>query len=260
MKEDKKKVQKQRADEAQKAGKSWSWWMLTLYVITLVAWVFAAMVATDYLVVIVAKWILPSDVLMRSTTYSVISCIAAVLSLFIIAWLPALIFRKKIKKPTRELMGFKGLPTWTDIGLGVVGYIATIIIAAILTTIFRNFPWFNANEVQDVGYSIYMQGWERGLAFISLVIVAPITEELIFRGWLYGKLRSRIHRVLAILIVSLLFAVIHFQWNVGITVFCLSVVNCIMREVTGTTYAGILTHMLNNGIAFVLLYVLMTAI
>ena len=60
----------------------------------------------------------------------------------------------------------------------------------------------------------------------------------------------------AILLVSILFGVVHLQWNVGVNVFATSVVLCLMREVTGTVYAGILLHMLKNGIAFFLLYVL----
>ena len=88
-----------------------------------------------------------------------------------------------------------------------------------------------------------------------LAIIAPIAEELIFRGWLYGKLRIKIPKWVAILITSFLFGLIHLQWNVGVTVFCMSVVMCILREITGTIYAGMLVHMLSNGIAFFLVYV-----
>ena len=101
-----------------------------------------------------------------------------------------------------------------------------------------------------------MQGWERGIAFVMLAVLAPIVEEIIFRGWLYGKLRIKIPKWAAILVTSLLFGLVHLQWNVGITVFCMSVVNCLLREVTGTIYAGILVHILNNSIAFYLVYVM----
>lgn len=58
------------------------------------------------------------------------------------------------------------------------------------------------------------------------------------------------------LLTSLLFGIVHLQWNVGVTVFALSVVLCAMREITGTTYAGILTHMIKNGVAFYMLFIL----
>ena len=88
-------------------------------------------------------------------------------------------------------------------------------------------------------------------------------EEVIFRGWLYGKLRQKLSGktseitgiIISILLVSLLFGIVHMQWNVGVNVFALSVVLCVLREITGTIYSGILVHMLKNGIAFYFLYV-----
>ena len=100
--------------------------------------------------------------------------------------------------------------------------------------------------------------------FLTLVVMAPIAEEIIFRGWLYGKMRNALlHKipevwgmVISTFIVSLMFGIVHLQWNVGVNVFALSVVLCALREITGTIYAGILTHMIKNGVAFFLLYVI----
>ena len=94
------------------------------------------------------------------------------------------------------------------------------------------------------------------MAFFALVIVAPIMEELIFRGFLYGRLRNSYGVIVAGAIVSLLFGVLHGQWNVGVNVAVMSAVMCGMREITGTVYAGILLHMAKNFIAFMILFVL----
>lgn len=165
---------------------------------------------------------------------------------------------------TRKELGLKGWPTWTDIGLAPIGLAVYFVIAALLVALFTLFPWFDAGEAQDVGFNLIMTGWDKILAFVTLVVIAPIAEEIIFRGWLYGKLRKRFSTemsnvtgmILAILLVSLLFGLVHMQWNVGVNVFALSVVACVLREVTGTIYAGILLHMLKNGLAFWMLYVL----
>jgi len=156
----------------------------------------------------------------------------------------------------RERLGLNGLPTWTDIGLSPVAYIASTILAIGIVYLFSLFPWFNAEESQSTGFGPYMGTGERAIAFLVLVVLAPIVEEVIFRGWLYGRLRARMGVVGAILITSTLFALLHFQWNVSVNVFALSVVACVLREITGTIYAGILTHMIKNGVAFYLLYVL----
>ena len=56
--------------------------------------------------------------------------------------------------------------------------------------------------------------------------------------------------------MSILFGVVHMQWNVGVNVFAMSVVLCGLREITGTIYSGILVHMIKNGLAFYYLYIL----
>lgn len=236
------------------------WWMKVAYVLGLSAFVFAAVIGVDFLISLIINFLLVKIMSVEALTTplanSVFSVISYALSLLIVVVLPPLIFKDKIAKITRERLGLKGLPTWTDVGLAPVGYVVSLLIAAGLTAIFNLMSWFNASEAQNLGYSPYMQGWERGLAFIMLAVFAPIVEEIIFRGWLYGKLRVKIPKWVAILVVSFLFGLIHLQWNVGITVFAMSVVNCLLREVTGTIYAGMLVHMLNNGIAFYLVYVM----
>ncbi len=140
----------------------------------------------------------------------------------------------------------------------------SLILAMGLVGIFNLFPWFDAEQVQDVGFNTYIFGFDRVVAFITLVVVAPIAEELIFRGWLYGRLRPILSAkmpdtaamLISIFLVSLLFGIVHLQWNVGVNVFAMSVVMCGLREITGTIYASILMHMIKNGLAFYLLYVL----
>lgn len=161
---------------------------------------------------------------------------------------------KDLTATTKDL-GVQKLPTFVDIGLAPIGYVAYLIIAAILTNIMSSFSWFNSDQAQDVGFGYFITNLDRVFALIAVVIIAPIAEELIMRGWLYGKLRNKWNIIAAILITSLSFAVLHGQWNVGVTVFALSLILCSLREITGTIWAGMLLHILSNGIAFYLLYV-----
>jgi membrane protease YdiL (CAAX protease family) len=138
----------------------------------------------------------------------------------------------------------------------VVGFVAYFFLAGVLVMIFAAvFDWFDAEQVQDVGYELGIVGWERVLAFVALVVVAPVAEEVIFRGWLYGKVRARAGFWVAALVVSGLFGLMHGQWNVAVNVFAMSMVMCALREVTGTIYAGVFLHMLKNGVAFYFLFV-----
>ena len=100
-----------------------------------------------------------------------------------------------------------------------------------------------------------IHSWQFLMAFISIVVITPFVEEIIFRGMIYGQLR-KINIPLAIFLTSLLFGIVHFQLNVGITVFVMSVIMCLIREkITKTIWSGIVIHMIKNGIAFAILYI-----
>lgn len=230
-----------------------------LKILALPAWVAVVTITVQYIVIYSLYFILGRETLTTPVWTAVADALIYSLSLLVIIFVPIKIF--KIWPVTREGLGLKDLPTWIDIGLAPVGFFVYLILATILVTIFSIFPFFDASEAQDVGFQFLNSGLDRLVAFIALVIVAPIAEEIMFRGWLYGKLRAKIpgkhlSLVFSILITSLLFAIMHAQWNVGVNVFAMSIILCVLREITGTIYSGILLHMIKNGIAFVMLYIL----
>ena len=196
---------------------------------------------------------------------TVFSILSYGLSIFIIFKIPEK-FNKKYRSSKSEL-GLNELPTWTDIGLAPVGLVVYAILAYVLTSIFSVFPWFNASEAQDVGFNTLLLASDRVFAFVTLVIIAPVAEELIFRGFLYQKIKTLFCSsktakkaettaiIIATFITSIAFGVMHGQWNVGVNVFAMSIVLCLLREITGSIYAGILMHMIKNMIAFYLLYI-----
>ncbi|RYZ49901.1 MAG: CPBP family intramembrane metalloprotease, partial [Sphingobacteriales bacterium] len=57
------------------------------------------------------------------------------------------------------------------------------------------------------------------------------------------------------IVTSIVFGAIHGQWNVAVDVFALSLILCSLREITGSIWAGVLLHMLKNGIAFYFLFI-----
>lgn len=197
--------------------------------------------------------------LLTSNIYkSIISILFYVLFIFILLFIPHIFFKKKI--PSRKELGLQGTPTWTDILLAIIGFIVYLIISALLTKIFEIFPFFDSSQEQEIMYDFLNGNFERILGFISLAIIPPIVEEIAFRGWLYYKLKNKFSgkkaRIISILTVSIFFGIMHGQWNVGISVFSMSVIFCLIRELTGTVYGGILAHMIANTIAFYLLFIL----
>jgi len=134
---------------------------------------------------------------------------------------------------------------------------AAYFITSNLTTVAATFiiPGFDVSEVQDVGFSNLTNINELALAFIALVILAPIAEELLFRGYLFGKLRALSGFWPSAIITSLVFGIAHMQWNVGIDVFVLSIFLCYLREKSGSVWSGVLLHGFKNSIAYFILFV-----
>lgn len=243
-------------------------WKNTRYVLLMVIWVFCAVTVAQITIELIMRLFLSAEQLRQPLWAGIELLLAYPLEVLMVVFVPPAVMakwgaragKKSAALATREQLGLNDLPTWTDIGLSPVGYIVSTLLAMGLTFIFNLMPWFNSVEEQvslkEAGFTAGMNSGEKLVAFVVLVILAPIVEEIIFRGWLYGKLRARMGMVTSILIVSVLFGVMHGQWNVGVNVFALSVVCCVLREITGTVYAGILTHMIKNGVAFYILYVL----
>ena len=258
---------------------------LAIYVVFMLSWVGAAMIASQLIVGTIMSLFLGREELSQPIVTALYSAFSYLLMLFLVIGAPICYYlktmnkqksktkidekikaenRKKVFRQAKNILGLRGLPTWTDIGLAIVGFIVSLIVAMGLVALFSLFPWFDASESQNVGYGYYLSGMNRVIAFIALVVIAPIAEELVFRGWLYGKLRIKTSKeasdlasiFISSVAVSLLFGVMHFQWNVGVNVFAMSLILCGLREITGTIYAGILMHMIKNGLAFYYLYVL----
>ncbi|MGA2137632.1 MAG: tetratricopeptide repeat protein [Verrucomicrobiia bacterium] len=90
-------------------------------------------------------------------------------------------------------------------------------------------------------------------AILSIVMVGPIAEEIIFRGLIYGALEKRVRVFGAMLISSFLFALAHLQVTHFIPIFCLGMALSWARWKSGSLGLPILLHVLNNGVALLFL-------
>ncbi len=169
----------------------------------------------------------------------------------------------KHHKQTLRVIGLKRARVG-DVIRGVVAYVPYFVVFALISQILYATNAVNTGQSQDIGFNSVHGPWQLTLTFISLVVLPPLAEEIMFRGLLFSSLRSRLRWRYAAVITSLLFAAGHLLesgdgsllYIAGIDTFILSLVLCYLRERTGSLWAGITLHALKNGVAYVSLFIL----
>ena len=88
---------------------------------------------------------------------------------------------------------------------------------------------------------------------VLLAFVAPLTEELFFRGFVFGVLREKIGAIGGALATGVVFGLVHVAGSpietVGVLII-LGVLLCLLYQRTGSLLPCIALHALNNAISF----------
>src|SRR5262249_35184389 len=101
---------------------------------------------------------------------------------------------------------------------------------------------------------VLMRGYSvRVMIAVLAVATAPLVEEIVYRGVLYGGIERAHGRSAAIVVATLLFALGHFQQYWGsvasmATIFLLSLVLTTLRAWTGKLLPCVATHLVYNAI------------
>lgn len=91
------------------------------------------------------------------------------------------------------------------------------------------------------------------LNFVIMVFLAPVVEELLFRGYLFNKWGESIGVKKAMVFSSLLFAVLHLE-GAFISQFIGGILYCLIYMRTKNLVVPMVLHMFHNGLVFVGLY------
>ena len=89
------------------------------------------------------------------------------------------------------------------------------------------------------------------IQILLIVIAAPVTEEICFRGMLFGGLREKLPRIVAALICGLIFGALHALTGVTAVppLIVFGFLLALLYERTGSILPGMILHMLNNIVA-----------
>jgi membrane protease YdiL (CAAX protease family) len=150
--------------------------------------------------------------------------------------------------PFREYVALNW-PRWRDVLAGIGTLAAVIFVAGLGATL-------SGQETPDFMTATYRTARDEGmlpLFFFSFIALAPIQEELIFRGFLYRGLSQSLGAWPAILLISAVWAVVHSQYNwfYVTEIFLLGVAFGWLRHRTGSTILTIFLHAAMNAMALI---------
>jgi membrane protease YdiL (CAAX protease family) len=96
------------------------------------------------------------------------------------------------------------------------------------------------------------------MSFLMIVVLAPLVEELFFRGWLFGALRARVGAGATVLITTFLFAIVHWDQTglYPLAVLVPGFVLSVIRERTGSVKGAVLAHGVYNFVGWLLLIIM----
>lgn len=225
-------------------------------ILGLLVWSVIALFAAS-LILLAISWVLDQfgalDQLSSNTATIVEGALFYIVLFAVLVGVPKMVFGWRT---SLKVLGIDRSLRWSDVGIAMSGFVFYFVaVVFVMWLVGEFFPQIDQSQPQDVGVTM-PYGYERFWVFFLFVVLGPVMEELIFRGYLQGVLRKNgVSIVLTILIVSVLFGAAHGQWNVAINVGVLGVVMSIAREITGTIWPAILMHMMKNAVAFYVLYI-----
>jgi hypothetical protein len=148
--------------------------------------------------------------------------------------------------------------TREDLSVGFSCGIAALAIGLVINYVLQTFVFRTkqpnvAQELGDLsgGRSVWL-----AVALLFVVFVAPLTEEMLVRGALWGALEHyRVPRLMILPLTALVFAFLHQEPTLTLALFCQGLALGTARMRTGRIGASMIAHATNNVVPAVVLWV-----
>lgn len=156
----------------------------------------------------------------------------------------ALLFAGFQRVPRRWHFGIRATPFWPTAGWTALAF------ALMLGFEVGAIELLGAGETDDFGD---LGGLAAVAVVIVMVLLAPVAEEIFFRGFFYRALRTRLRLWSAALITGCVFASVHVQYYTEpvllLVIAAFGIGQCLLYERTGSLFAVIATHAAFNTVA-----------
>ncbi len=122
-----------------------------------------------------------------------------------------------------------------------------------LTTVINTFSmFFVENAVTEISGQVLELPFV--VAFFFMAVVAPVCEEVVYRGIAYQGYKRSGTLLQAALCSAMIFAVGHMNFNQAAYAFVIGVMLVLLVEATGSIWASIIYHVVFNGYSVCVMY------
>ncbi len=151
--------------------------------------------------------------------------------------------------------GFRRFNPTKALGM-IISASLTLLIASslIFYLLGQTVPELDLEKEQEIVFASASTTPELVMAFLVLVVLAPLVEEVIFRGFMLPAFIRRFGVVWGVLVTSILFGLVHWQLNVGIITFMMGLLLAWIYLRTRSLLPAIMFHSLKNLVAFLLIF------
>jgi membrane protease YdiL (CAAX protease family) len=156
---------------------------------------------------------------------------------FAVALLGVVVAVAPLGRAAIPALGFRPVP-WKYPVLGTVG---TLVLSVAVSQL--------GIEPKGIKEVVQFVPKQLGLSLLLLAVLAPLVEELIFRGLIYGWIAGRWGTAPAWIVSSLAFAAAHYEPAHVVLVLPLGLLFGWLRRRTDSLVPSLVAHMLNNGFA-----------
>lgn len=174
-----------------------------------------------------------------------------------IAGMVVLYFWRVRRLEIRELFGLDRLRGWKLFGIGTAWFVPAALAGFATKFGFDQFVWRAAglNLEDQTLVTALMNGSAalKGAIFVSAVIVAPVAEEILFRGLLYATAKRYSERYFAAVFSSLAFGLVHANLASFAPLVVLGMLFALAYEITGCLAVPMLMHALFNAFSVALI-------
>lgn len=159
-------------------------------------------------------------------------------------------------------LGLRPLRMDTVLGMGLGGGVAGLVVNDVVGLALSQIG-LRPNQLEQFDF-VRSEGFVSFLLLLLIAgFVAPVVEELFFRGFLFGTYRRRQPLWVAYGASGLLFTVLHLEpgrmtgsqmSGLAIGIFVLALLLAWLYDRTGSLYPGIVAHVVNNATGLLLFY------